>query len=1124
MTRRQHSPAATDALHFIKMIDNPADANDVAAEEVEYEKNEGDESDALVHQADPQEEILENDNDTLPSDWIEAVDETSGQTYYYNTVTQETSWEKPSPDTPAEDPVDGNGGIQDSMVDESGADVNADEPATKTVEAETIDPEDELPSDWVETVDEATGQENYLNTATQETSWEKPSISFSDTGEAIVNNEHEVAVDEMIGNDSDEASETESVREKEKQEDYALPREWIEAVDESSGQTYYYNTVTQETSWEKPKIEGDESALEEDKSEVADEEPVSEQRMGDGAVDVDNTDGVIGNSLDVSQDSLPKGWVEVVDEDSGNVYYYNSETSETSWEKPSMISSEPRSSAHNELDQDDKPEVVPNEEWEIVDEPKDDVVVEDDTKNMDVDLSTHVTNLCDERFDFGILGPLSLSDDEAVLAYIKSKSENTRSPLWGLIDIAARSRGRLRSEDGVADRSSPESSIVKLLLREENGSTPAITPSKQLPSSTPVEDDDDLRMERVQNLLLRGNRVEAVKEAVERKDFATALLVASMCDPETYKFAAKSYAENVFAGGSPMYTIGMLFSGSMQVPTESSSGSFWGIGANELNGTWKKHLAAVISNRTAGWDRVVLSLGDRLREIGAVEGAHFCYMICGCRFTDPLDATTRVSLLGDDHADTSIISLTTNAAIDSFDRTEAYEWAKRRGNKNATIKSFQPFKVIFATTLVDFGFEEQATLFALGIRHCADVTPAKAIDLTGEQWCRVFEDPEALAGAFRALEERLDLSLDEDEDDSEYEKVEGEEQPASEGGAPVVMNANDSYAEENLDPINSTLNITDNDATFVTAASNLMDKPGFQMTPQREAPQTLTAEKKKLATEPTPLQEPDSIEPPKAERMPTMPPPVAPLKEDDSKIDMNGMPSRMPPTPTMRNSESNKEATSTPMAAGPPAAAPAMTPKETIKQPHKAPSTAPSVMMGKKNEPKSDKKKAAPSSTEKPRSGGLLSGFRSMMIKRFNKDAVECTLPDNEEKAYYDEKLKRWVFPGDDLDELAKPMAPPPIMPGGGDSTPAAEPEPKADVSNDPLAAMMAPPSRRPVRRPGGTPTMPPVGGAMPPMAGMPPMMPGMPSPVAGGAPAAPPQFAVFTPAKKEEDPKKNEE
>lgn len=608
--------------------------------------------------------------------------------------------------------------------------------------------------------------------------------------------------------------------------------------------------------------------------------------------------------------------------------------------------------------------------------------------------------------------------------------------------------------------------------------------------------------------------MEAVKEAVECKDFATALLVASMCDPETYKFAAKAYAENVFVGGSPMYTIGMLFSGSIQVPSESSPSSFWGIGPNELNSTWKKHLAAVISNRTVGWDRVVLSLGDRLREIGSIEGAHFCYMVCGCPFTDPLDTTTRVALLGCDHVDTSVVSLTTNAAVDSFYRTEAYEWAKRRGNKNATIKSFQPFKVIFATSLVDFGFEDSARLFALGIRHCSDIPSAEPIDLAGEQWGQVFEDSNALAGAFCALEERLDLTPGDDE--AEYDQVEDEVPTEFEDEVLVAMNPDNSYAEENYDAINSTLNLTDNDATFVTAASNLMDKPGFSVTPQKEMLQHAT-------TEPVVPQEPCNMEPPQVEQLSAIAPPIAPSKEEVLKNRTQAMPPRIPPTPTARNSASNDREASTPIPAGPPAAVPmaAMTPQETMKQPEKAPSTAPSVMMGKKKETK-DNRKPAPSSTQKPRSGGLLSGFRSIMIKRFNKDAVECSLPDNEEKAYYDEKLKRWVFPGDDLDELAKPMAPPPIMPSGGDSKPTPEPEAKADV-NDPLAAMMAPPSRRPagLRRLGGTSSIPPGGGGMPPM--MPPMMPGMPSPAAGGA-AAPPQFAVFTPSKKEEEQKKDEE
>lgn len=61
-------------------------------------------------------------------------------------------------------------------------------------------------------------------------------------------------------------------------------------------------------------------------------------------------------------------------------------------------------------------------------------------------------------------------------------------------------------------------------------------------------------------------------------------------------------------------------------------------------------------------------------------------------------------------------------------------------------------------------------------------------------------------------------------------------------------------------------------------------------------------------------------------------------------------------------------------------------------------------------------------------------------------------------QAYYDEKLKRWIFPGDDPAEVAKPLAPPPIMSPKAECAPAISSTPSA--SNDPLAALMAPPSR----------------------------------------------------------------
>lgn len=70
-----------------------------------------------------------------------------------------------------------------------------------------------------------------------------------------------------------------------------LPEHWVEAVDPSSGQTYYYNSVTNETSWEIPT-------------------------------------------------ALPENWVEATDPTSGQVYYYNHVTQETSWDKPTLPSTE----------------------------------------------------------------------------------------------------------------------------------------------------------------------------------------------------------------------------------------------------------------------------------------------------------------------------------------------------------------------------------------------------------------------------------------------------------------------------------------------------------------------------------------------------------------------------------------------------------------------------------------------------------------------------------------------------------------------------------------------------------------------------------------------------------------
>lgn len=147
---------------------------------------------------------------------------------------------------------------------------------------------------------------------------------------------------------------------------------------------------------------------------------------------------------------------------------------------------------------------------------------------------------------------------------------------------------------------------------------------------------------------------------------------------------------------------------------------------------------------------------------------------------------------------------------------------------------------------------------------------------------------------------------------------------------------------------------------------------------------------------------------------------------------------------------------------------------------------------------------------------------RGWLTKKLNPDATEADVGDAME-AYYDEKLKRWIFPGDDPNEVAKPLAPPPTTPVvkhemGPVSTPNLS-------SNDPLSMMMAPPSR-------STPKTDPLSNLVAPPSRS------TPSNVLKGPPAvprstisqvkhgqslgtnvgqAPPQFVIFKPSKKDE-------
>lgn len=84
-----------------------------------------------------------------------------------------------------------------------------------------------------------------------------------------------------------------------------LPANWEAVADPDSGDTYYWNAKTGETTWERPRpVEA---------AAVAEEPPPPPA---------------------AKRTSLPPGWEAVLDPDSGDTYYWNADTGDVAWEQP----------------------------------------------------------------------------------------------------------------------------------------------------------------------------------------------------------------------------------------------------------------------------------------------------------------------------------------------------------------------------------------------------------------------------------------------------------------------------------------------------------------------------------------------------------------------------------------------------------------------------------------------------------------------------------------------------------------------------------------------------------------------------------------------------------------------
>lgn len=449
---------------------------------------------------------------------------------------------------------------------------------------------------------------------------------------------------------------------------------------------------------------------------------------------------------------------------------------------------------------------------------------------------------------------------------------------------------------------------------------------------SPDEVEKDQAKQKVEELIMRGKRKEAVEEAIAFGDFATALLVATMCDTETYRRATISFAQNAFSSDSPMTTVAMLFSGALQVPDSGEiPADLWGVSAAELKASWKRHLAGIISNRISGWDSIVLSLGDRLRSYGEIAGAHFCYMVCGCPVASPLKDGTRICLLGSNHVMLSERALLSSNAIEAFDRTEAYEWAKRQGNKNASLTSFQPFKIIFVSHLIDAGYTDRAKSYVTSMRMYSNFSETKTGDRSLTNLSNIFENGPSQIYTLRNLTKTLGITTDTQSSKSYIKDAEAKDENKATIKTMSPIDVQTIIPALEVAHSRSPLEL---DITFNSARSNLMDITGYTVdSPKKSTDAPLDSH---LSDHGHHAQSPTLAE---AKVLPQV-----------SKADGVGQGLQLDATPQ------SKSATRKPLAV-------ATTTPQTNGKPKPAPSTAPSILIGGKTTDQN--RTSAPSSLEK---------------------------------------------------------------------------------------------------------------------------------------------------------------
>ncbi|KFP19220.1 Protein transport protein Sec16B, partial [Egretta garzetta] len=293
------------------------------------------------------------------------------------------------------------------------------------------------------------------------------------------------------------------------------------------------------------------------------------------------------------------------------------------------------------------------------------------------------------------------------------------SLLWKLLVLLCRQNGSMVGSDTAEllmqdcrrwekyKRQNPAANLIGLTDDEWTSRQPGTLDliTGEVP---PVVETQAQIVEKFTKLLYYGRKKDALVWAMRNQLWGHALFLSSKMDPRTYSWVLTGFTSTL-ATNDPLQTLFQLMSGRIPQAALCCGDATWG--------DWRPHLAVLLSNKVGDMElnyRAIVTMGDTLAGKGAVEAAHFCYLMADIPFGYFGAKADRMALLGSSHRQ----AFAQFARTEVIQRMEIFEYCQQLRQPKSFLLPFQVYKLLYASRLADYGLPAQA------LQYCEQIATA----------------------------------------------------------------------------------------------------------------------------------------------------------------------------------------------------------------------------------------------------------------------------------------------------------------------------------------------------------------------------------------------------------------